>query len=525
MNKNSFFWVSVICSKLPIFKLRSLLLATLFLSVFAVSCKTTSPTGEDTSSASPKTSLSQSNKFDGIEIDVISLSKPVAATVEKRADEFEALTGAKITVKSAGYSELYQTILQDLTTGSNQYDVMIMTSNWMPDYIESGYLKDLTEYVNEDSSLAWKDIAPFFQEYGPVYANKIYAIPIDGNYHLMYYRADLLAEAGFEPPKTWDDYLKIAKYFHDKDLNDDGEPDYGSCLAKKPGNVTYWAMWSIAASLLQSQGTKQGIFFDPNTMKPMTNNVAFAKALDIYKATNEYGAPDEMEWGLNDGRQAFVSGRCALSMDHGDIGTLALLPGSKVKDKFGTTIIPGSTEVLNWDTGELVECDKFTCPFAINGVNHAPFTPAIGWAGTINTAADLKVQAAGVAFISYISQPDRSNIDVTNGQSGLNPYRLSQFSDSQNWIAAGMTPAVASTYLGAIGASLNSPNVVLDLTIPRNYNYQRELLDAAVSEFLGGKISRDEAMARITQEWENLTNNMGRDSQKAFYRKSLGLDL
>ncbi|MGD1809274.1 hypothetical protein ACP6PL_28100 [Dapis sp. BLCC M126] len=106
----------------------------------------------------------------------------------------------------------------------------------------------------------------------------------------------------------------------------------------------------------------------------------------------------------------------------------------------------------------------------------------------------------------------------------MNPYRLSQFSDSQNWIAAGMTPAVASTYLGAIGASLNSPNVVLDLTIPRNYNYQRELLDAPVSDFLAGKISRDEAMVMITQEWETLTNEMGRDSQKAFYRKSLGLD-
>jgi len=61
-----------------------------------------------------------------------------------------------------------------------------------------------------------------------------------------------------------------------------------------------------------------------------------------------------------------------------------------------------------------------------------------------------------------------------------------------------MTPGVASTYLGAIRASLNSSNVVLDLTIPRNYNYQRELLDAAVSEFFAGKISRDEAMPMIT---------------------------
>ncbi|MEM1170310.1 MAG: hypothetical protein AAGJ08_14840 [Cyanobacteria bacterium P01_H01_bin.35] len=59
---------------------------TLFLSVFAVSCKTKSPTEEEAFPTSPKTSLSQLNKFDGIEIDVISLSKPVATTVEKRTD-------------------------------------------------------------------------------------------------------------------------------------------------------------------------------------------------------------------------------------------------------------------------------------------------------------------------------------------------------------------------------------------------------------------------------------------------------
>ncbi|MEL7036340.1 MAG: extracellular solute-binding protein [Cyanobacteria bacterium J06592_8] len=454
----------------------------------------------------------------------MTLTKPVGATVEKRAAEFEALTGAKITVKSADYTELYQTILNDLTTRTNQYDVMILKANWMPDYIESGYLKDLTDDVSNDPSLEWDDIASFFREYGHVYANKIYSIPIDGNYHLMYYRADLLSEAGFQPPNTWDEYLEIAKYFNGKDLNDDGEPDYGSCLPKKPGNVTYWAMWSIAASLLQSQGTQQGIFFNPDTMEPMVNNVAFAKALDIYKATNEYGSPDELEWGLNDGRQAFISGRCALALDHGDIGTLALLPESNIKDKLGTGIMPGSTEVLDWETGELVKCDKFTCPFAINGVNYAPFAAAIGWAGTINAAADPEVQAAGYAFLSYISQPVRSNLDVTDGQSGFNPYRISQFSDSEPWITAGMTPEVASTYLGAIGGTINSPNVVLDLTIPRNYNYQRELLDKAVSDFLAGKISRDEAMRQIAQDWNTLTDQVGREAQKASYRSSLGLD-
>lgn len=496
-----------------------------FGSLLSASCDRTTTDSVPVSSAKSHPSVSKAENFEGIHLNVLTLTKPLGATIEKRATEFESLTGARIEVKSAPYTELYQTIFNDLTTGKNQYDLLILTPNWMPDYIKSGYLKDLTEFVKSDRKLAWEDIAPFFRQYGHVYNNKVYSIPIDGNYHILYYRSDLLSKAGFDPPNTWDEYLKIAKHFHGQDLNGDGTADYGSCLAKKQGNVTYWAMWSIAASYIQSQGTQQGVFFNPETMEPMVNNKAFAKALDIYKATNEVGAPEEMQWGLNQGRQAFIAGRCALALDHGDIGTLALSSQSKITGNLGTAIMPGSTEVLDWKTGELVSCNKFTCPYAINGVNHAPFAATIGWAGAVNAAADEQVQSASYNFISYISQSVRSNLDVTKGDSGLNPYRLSQFADDQQWLKAGMTAPEASTYLGGIGGSINSPNVVLDLTIPQNYSYQRELLDGAVSDFLAGKIGRDEAMMRITQEWNTLTDQIGRDKQKASYRTSLGLDL
>ena len=43
-----------------------------------------------------------------------------------------------------------------------------------------------------------------------------------------------------EPPKTWDDYLAIAKAFQGKDLNGDGKADYGSCIAKKRNAQSYW---------------------------------------------------------------------------------------------------------------------------------------------------------------------------------------------------------------------------------------------------------------------------------------------
>ena len=78
-------------------------------------------------------------------------------------------------------------------------------------------------------------------------------------------------------------------------------------------------------------------------------------------------------------RGLFTTGRCALSMDWGDIGTLA--PGTYAQDKTGATITPGWKEVLDRATKKLVPCDATTCPNAVDGVNYAPFASFGGWSG------------------------------------------------------------------------------------------------------------------------------------------------
>ena len=86
-----------------------------------------------------------------------------------------------------------------------------------------------------------------------------------------------------------------------------------------------------------------------------------------------------------------------------------------------------------------------------------------------------------------------------------------------------MSPEVASRYLGAISASLNSLNMVLDLTIPQAGRYQQEVLDDALTAFLRDEISRDEAIAQIEQGWNAITDEIGREQQLQAYRNSLGL--
>ena len=463
--------------------------------------------------------------FSGTTIRVVTFTGPqIAEPLQRRAPDFEKATGAKVQVITVPFSDLYQKILTDFSTKTNSYDAMVFDPQWMGDYVPPGYLEDLTNRVQNDSTLQWSDIAAFFRDFSATFKGHVYTIPLDGDFQMVYYRKDLLQKDGLQPPATWDDYISIAKHFQGKDLNGDGKNDYGSCWAMKRSAQSYWMYISVAAAYLQSQGTKQGAFFNTDNMQPLMNNAGAAAALDVYKQLSKLGPPDQLNNDVGDSRGLFVTGRCALSLDWGDIGTLAIDPAqSKVQDKVGAVILPGSKKVVDRATGQLVDCTATICPNAINGVNHAPFAAFGGWSGAINKGAPSKVKDAAFAFLSYMSAPAQSGVDVTIGKTGFNPYRTSHFTNLATWTSAGMSEAAAKDYLGAIQASLQSPNMVLDLRIPQTAFYQQTALDTALAQFLAGELSVNQTMAQITTQWNSKTDEIGRQAQLDAYKASLSV--
>jgi multiple sugar transport system substrate-binding protein len=464
-------------------------------------------------------------KHQGVEVTVLTFTGPqIAEPLQRRAPDFGRATGATIKVVTVPFSDLYDKILTDVATGTNSYDAFVFDPQWMGDFVPNSYLEDITDRVKADQALKWDDIAPFFRDFSASYKGRTYTIPLDGDFQMVYYRSDLLKKDGVQPPATWDDYLTVAQRYHGKDLNGDGKADYGSCIAKKRAAQSYWMSWSIAGSYLQSEGTSQGAFFDVNTMKPLVNNEGFAAALDVYKRTTQFAPADELNLDVGDTRGLFTSGRCALSVDWGDIGTLAIdEKTSTVQDKVGSVILPGSKRVVDRASGRLVDCDATRCPHAIDGVNHAPFSAFGGWSGAINAAVDGKVKDAAYDFLAYMSAPEASNEDVTLGKTGFNPYRISQFENTDLWVKAGMSKAAADNYLGAIRDSLQSPNMILDLRVPKSAQYQGVVLDTALAQFLAGELDRDQTIRQIESGWDKITDDEGRDQQKQAYAESLNI--
>lgn len=473
--------------------------------------------------ASTGISYSQDKPFEGIAINLLTFTGPqIAEPLQRHAPEFKELTGAEVNVITVPFADLYQTILTDQATGTNSYDAFVFAPQWMVDLVN--YLEDLTPYVENDPAIEWDDIAPFFREFSTTYQGRIYLVPLDGDFHIVYYRTDVLEGAGLQPPKTWDEYVQVAAALHGTDMNGDGEGDYGSCISKARSAQAYWWITSIAGPYIQSLGTGQGVWFDTETMQPLIDNEGFIRALEVYKETSEYGPPDEATLDVGDTRSLFVGGRCALSLDWGDIGTLAIDPAiSIVQDKVGAVITPGATEVVDRATGELVPCDATTCPYAVDGVNYAPFASFGGWSGGVSAGISQEKKDVAYAYFSYVSQPAQANIDVTIGKTGFNPYRVSQFENLEPWLQAGMSEAAAQNYLGAIQNSLNSPNMILDLRVPQNQRYQQVVLDTVLSQFLAGEYTAEEAAKEISDQWEEITDELGREAQREAYLGTLGI--
>ncbi len=462
--------------------------------------------------------------YSGVTIDI--LTRPgyvIAGRLVERGAEFEEMTGAKVVVTEVPFAEIFPKIQNDWATGTNSIDVGVFAAGWGVELDAAGLLEDLDPYVAADDKIDMADIAPYFREFGQKVGGKTKLLMVDGDFQMVYYRTDVLSEAGLEPPKTWEDYLDVASKIHGMDMNGDGEADYGSCIFKKRNAQSYFAIQTVAASIVQTKGTAQGFHFDNATMKPVVNNAGWKKAFELYKATGDYGPPEELNMDIGDTRALFKDGRCGLLIEWGDPGPLQLDDdASKVKGLIYAVAAVGSREVLNRETGELEPVTTENAPYSVDGVNYAPFAAFGGWAGAINAKADQATKDAAYAFLSYMNQSAQSSVDVTIGATGYNPYRLSQLASTDLWVEAGMPQDLAENYIGAINDALNNLNMASDMKIPGAQQYTGVVLDTELARYLAGEISVEEALENIEEGWEEITEDFGREEQIEAQALALG---
>lgn len=463
-------------------------------------------------------------EFEGQTVVVVTQTgRSIGGPVEDFAPEWEEMTGGEIELQQFAFGELFEKMISSFETGASSYDVLIFPADWAGDFMAPGHLAPIPQEVQDE--LEWDDVIPLYGERLTAWGDTVYAMPYDGDAHMLYYRKDLIQNeeyaAEFEEqygyplaePETWTQYHDIAEFFNGRVVETAGTeaPIFGALEAQRRNAQSYWVYLSRAAGYGKVPGNPC-FFFSCEDMTPQVNNPGWVRALEEYIEIREHGDPNMINYDVSDTRQYFPAGMGALNIDWGDVGPISVDPdASVVQGDVGFGVLPGGAQYWDYEAGEWVTPE--------DGVNRAPFIAFGGW--IIGVSADSDVLEAAMDFAAFMASPEMVQELAVTGGTGINPSRFSQFENLDAWTAAGFDEASAQDYLDAVLNTINHDNAVLDLRIRGSAEYF-QALDAEVSRALVGEIDAQTALDNVAELWNGITDRLGRDAQLDQYRNAVG---
>jgi multiple sugar transport system substrate-binding protein len=455
----------------------------------------------------------------GVTLVAVSQTGPqVSGPLQEYAGQWGDKTGGTVEVQTFPFGDLFAKIQTSFVSGANPFDLLVYASDWAGDVMGRGWVIEVPQKLQDE--MGYQYLIPTYRDRILGWGGKIYGMPYDGDAHMIYYRRDLLtdptymadfnAKYGYDlpaPPTTWQQYHDIAEFFNGMTI--DGQTIYGAGTAFKPHAQSYWTYLGIAGAWAKTPGDP-AYFFDPDTMEPRINNPGFVKALDFYTSLVNVGPPGVVNWDVGDIRSNFPAGKVVLAIDWGDVGPLASDPQSSVVvDKWGSGLEPGVDEYYDSMKQDWV-----------SQYNQAPYLAFGGWIQGVTSTSQN--QDCAQDFAAFMGNANMSLRLSTEPGTGVNPHFYSDMNDVQPWTKLGMTEAEATEYLGAIREIIGNPNTVVDLRIPGAAEYF-DALDGELAQAVAGQKSSQEALDAVAQQWNSITDRLGRDQQQTLYRQMLGL--
>ena len=234
--------------------------------------------------------------------------------------------GADIELLKLPNANLYQKLKLSMREGTGAYDLVMMDDTWSPEFIANGWLKPLP------ATLADADMVTSTVALGRAQSGGLYALPVVGNVEMFAYRRDLLAKYKLQPPRTWDEVLKIAQVAGGADANvsgvvfrgTKGNPvvtgflpilwAYGGDVIDQGGKVTIDSPQALAALkmfvALKAYAPKDVAVYGAAEVRDALQKGAAVQALEVWPA-----------WipALDDPKQSRVVGEVALQAPPGQV--------------------------------------------------------------------------------------------------------------------------------------------------------------------------------------------------------------
>ncbi len=459
-------------------------------------------------------------EFAGVELTFMGLNNQNLHNVLFRGflKPWEAYTGAKINWIDLAQADYNPRLQQSIATGTVDFDIIEMGAPFEGDTAGKGLLDEMPDWVK--TQIDMDDYVNYLKAPVGTWAGKTYRITIDGDCHTFAYRKDYFGEGSVsgmaEAPTTWQQVQEVSKALAGKTDPMTGSPAYGFLDPLKGWGGFGFYFLEDRASAYAKHPSDPAWLFDADTMKPRVNNPAWVQAIQDVMDTMSVLPPDQIN--ADPGTtafQQFLAGTGSMICWWGDVGSNARTSDtSVVGDVVGFSINPGSDKVYNSAAG------AWETPAT---PNFAPNMAYLGWGiyVTNRVSGDEKKRKAAWSAAAHLGGKDIS-LWMAAYPSGFQPYRNSHFQYDE-WEAAGYDRAFIEDYLGSNADSYNHPNAAIEPRIPGIFQYYSVAEDELAKIYAGQYASAQEGADAIAAAWDKITDQIGRDSQIALYKASLGM--
>jgi multiple sugar transport system substrate-binding protein len=216
-------------------------------------------------------------------------------------------------------------LVEDLNTsafllGSSPYDLVHLDVVWVPKFAAAGWLLDLTDRIPKS------ELAKYLpgDVNGGMYEDRLYRVPWRTDAGMLYYRKDLLQQAGLQPPETFADLMRISKNLKQKDAANWGYVWQGR---------QYEGVSAMFVEVLEGNG---GFWVNPDTKEVGLDKPEAIDAVRFLLSTIQEGIspPGVTNYQEEEARRLFQNGNAVLMRNWPYAFPLMNAADSPVRGKF-----------------------------------------------------------------------------------------------------------------------------------------------------------------------------------------------
>jgi multiple sugar transport system substrate-binding protein len=257
--------------------------------------------------------------LDGTTVEIWTMEEP--AKFSELVKPFEEATGVDVDVEAVPWGDVGNKLTTAVASGGGP-DVTQVGLSLLPTFVKAGALADLTPYLADHPGLDSSNFPEAVSAENLGGDGAYNSVPWVADTRILFYRTDILEEAGLSgPPTTWDEFMATAEALAATD-----SADYGYYIPQWDAPLPIQFTWQAGGEVVGPDG------------EVTLDTPEFRKAVDFYLSFFEKGlVPTASDW---DQAAGFISGAAPMLISGPYLAAMLEDQAPELEGKWAVTTMP-----------------------------------------------------------------------------------------------------------------------------------------------------------------------------------------